>query len=356
MLVAQTQNGVTTRYVQDLAAPLSQILSDGSQRYVYGLPAERLYGQPGTSAKTWYTVDALGSVRATLNDAGIPQAVAHYDAWGVPETPRIAPFGFTGELQQGSDVWLRARWYGAGRGGFGSRDPYAGNAETPYSLMPYQYASSNPVLRTDPSGRVDCAPGDMICVQGGYGGLGGGGTGGDLFFHVKKALEACVAALGYALGVQTAPQQQDYLLPDEYVVPKPKKELPGPPVQPSQDPKSIVRVRHYSPAISQIKTDMRIKPSTQNFFALWVEYPITTPYEEKAIQKTTESFFRPLSGRGGFVEFNVDLRKWPRCQDPRFPDLRKAKIINWYSDVIGTTYKVVVFALTEPYIHRMFFH
>ncbi len=76
-------------------------------------------------------MDALGSVRATLNDAGVLQAVAKYDAWGVPETPLIGSFGFTGELQQGSDVWLRARWYGAGRGGFGARDPYAGDAQTP---------------------------------------------------------------------------------------------------------------------------------------------------------------------------------------------------------------------------------
>ena len=76
-------------------------------------------------------MDALGSVRATLNDAGVLQAVAKYDAWGVPETPLIGSFGFTGELQQGSDVWLRAQWYGAGRGGFGARDPYAGDAQTP---------------------------------------------------------------------------------------------------------------------------------------------------------------------------------------------------------------------------------
>ena len=126
------------------------------------------------------------------------------------------------------------------------------------------------------------------------------------------------------------------------------KELPGPPVDPSQDPKNMVRVRHYSPAIGQIRIDMRIKPSTQNSFALWVEYPITTPYEERAIQKTTESFFRPLSGRGGCVEFNVDLRKWRMDQDPNLPNVSNAKIIYLYSDVIGTDYVGVGFPLTEP--------
>ena len=97
-------------------------------------------------------MDALGSVRATLDDAGTPIAAASDDAWGVPETAAIAPFGFTGELQQGSDVWLRVRWYGVGRGGFGARDAWAGVAETPYSLMYYPYGYSNPVSNRDPSG------------------------------------------------------------------------------------------------------------------------------------------------------------------------------------------------------------
>ena len=143
----------TTSYTQDLAAPLSQILSDGTNRFVYGTPAERLFGE-AAGVKTWYLTDALGSLRATLDDAGMPIAAANYDAWGVPETPLIAPFGFTGELQQGSDVWLRARWYGAGRGGFGSRDPYAGDAQTPYSMQYYQYGYSNPVSNRDPSGEA----------------------------------------------------------------------------------------------------------------------------------------------------------------------------------------------------------
>lgn len=57
-LVAQTQNSLTTHYVHDLAAPLSQILSDGTQRYVYGTPAERLSAQHNTT-RTWYRVDTV---------------------------------------------------------------------------------------------------------------------------------------------------------------------------------------------------------------------------------------------------------------------------------------------------------
>ena len=104
-------------------------------------------------------------MRATLSDAGIPQAAASYDAWGVPETPLIASFGFTGELQQGSDVWLRARWYGAGRGAFGGRDPWEGNTDTPYSLHYYQYGYSLPTRWVDPTGYI---PEDILWSEGVY--------------------------------------------------------------------------------------------------------------------------------------------------------------------------------------------
>ena len=82
----------------------------------------------------------------------------------MPETPLIGSFGFTGELQRGSDVWLRARWYGAGRGGFGSRDPFEGMAQTPYSMQYYQYGYSNPVSNRDPSGYCS-GRGDDYCYD-----------------------------------------------------------------------------------------------------------------------------------------------------------------------------------------------
>jgi hypothetical protein len=51
-------------------------------------------------------------------------------------------------------VYLRARWYDAGSGRFGVRDPFAGFPEVPYSLNPYQYAYAAPTVYTDPSGQV----------------------------------------------------------------------------------------------------------------------------------------------------------------------------------------------------------
>lgn len=107
--------GSTTRYVQYRAAPLSQVLASGTT-YVYG--HERLLGGTG-SVRTWYTGDALGSLRQTLDNAGAPLAGLRYDPWGAPQSSTLSPFGFTGELQDATGLtYLRARWYTPGAGTF----------------------------------------------------------------------------------------------------------------------------------------------------------------------------------------------------------------------------------------------
>ena len=142
-------DGSLTRYVQDLATPLPVILDDGAAQYVYG--HERLFGDDG-SDRTWYLGDALGSVRLTLDAAGVPLAGLNYDPWGTPQSTTIAPFGFTGEPQQGSSVYLRARWYSTGRGSFGQRDTWQGNPQRPDTLHGYSYTANDPVNHTDPTG------------------------------------------------------------------------------------------------------------------------------------------------------------------------------------------------------------
>jgi len=145
----------TTTSAQDLAAPLSQVLSDGTATYVYGHDRLRALGGP------WYVGDALGSVRQTLDDAGAVLATTSYDPWGTPQGALSAPFGFTGELHHPGQVYLRARWYAPGQGRFVSEDPFAGFPELPYSLHAYQYAYSNPVRWTDPTGTIVCAG---VCI------------------------------------------------------------------------------------------------------------------------------------------------------------------------------------------------
>jgi hypothetical protein len=86
VLVTQVANGTTTRYTQDLASPLSQVLQttqgSATTNYLYG--AARLASLTG-STRTWYAADALGSVRRTLSDTGTPLGIVNYDPWGTVE-------------------------------------------------------------------------------------------------------------------------------------------------------------------------------------------------------------------------------------------------------------------------------
>jgi RHS repeat-associated protein len=169
VLIAQESGGTTTRYVQDLQAPLPQVLAttqgSATTRYVYGL--DRLASVSGTT-RTWEVHDALGSARQTLGNNGQPTSTLRYDAWGMPvDNTQPAPFGFTGEFQDAMSglVYLRARWYNPSTGTFLQRDPFEGFDTQPYSLHPYQYAYSNPVLYTDPSGQcVDAAGRAVPCA------------------------------------------------------------------------------------------------------------------------------------------------------------------------------------------------
>lgn len=130
-LVSQVVGGTTTRYTQDLAAPLSQVLQTvgaSTTTYLYG--HERL--AINSSPKTWYLSDGLGSVRRTVNDSGAVLATTSYDPWGTPQSALSTPFGFTGELQDAVGLtYLRARWYVcAGRGDLPGCRPLRGLPRT----------------------------------------------------------------------------------------------------------------------------------------------------------------------------------------------------------------------------------
>ncbi len=153
VLVAEQGSGNPhTTYAQDLAAPLPQVLSDGTTTYLYG--HTRLLRR-NAGGRAWYLADALGSVRQLLSDAGTPRVVweQQYTAFGTPTAGTLPErVGFTGELHSGDLLYLRARWYDPASGTFTSVDPFDGFDTHPYSLHPYQYGYSDPVRWTDASG------------------------------------------------------------------------------------------------------------------------------------------------------------------------------------------------------------
>ncbi len=65
-------------------------------------------------------------------------------------------YGYTGEMfdTQTGLVFLRARYYSPMDGRFISKDSWGGNYSDPITLNRWNYALSNPILYTDPSGNI----------------------------------------------------------------------------------------------------------------------------------------------------------------------------------------------------------
>ena len=142
----QTTGGVTTRYVLDINNSISQVLSDGSSTYLYGLGR---IGQQNIVGWQYYLGDALGSVRQLTNPAGTIIQARSYEPFGKQLSAAGNPltkYGFTGEWTDPTNlVYLRARYYDPATGRFLSKDPIGGLIVLPGTLNLYTYVSNNPI-------------------------------------------------------------------------------------------------------------------------------------------------------------------------------------------------------------------
>jgi RHS repeat-associated protein len=154
----RTHNGLTTTYLLDLNASLTQVLGETSngqeRRYLLGLD---VLGQQTGNQWSYFGYDGLGSVRQVMDAAGTLQSQASFDPYGNPFEQfggqTAAAFGFTGEQTDPNGLlFLRARYYHPGLGTFLSLDPKEGAAGDAMSFNRYAYAAANPVNLTDPSG------------------------------------------------------------------------------------------------------------------------------------------------------------------------------------------------------------
>ena len=142
----QTVDGVTTNYTLDLNIGLTQVLSDGTNTYLYG---NGRISQHATQAE-YFLGDALGSIRQIVDGSAEITLAQSYDPYGVLiQTAGSAQssYGYTGEMTDSSGlVHLRARYYSPSVGRFTQRDPSRLEANL------YLYAGGNPVMNVDPSG------------------------------------------------------------------------------------------------------------------------------------------------------------------------------------------------------------
>ena len=140
-------NGVPTNYTLDLNAGLTQVLSDGTTTYTYGLG--RISQQSGVTPE-YFLGDALGSVRQMTDQAGAITYSRSYDPYGVVTTiggASQSAYGFTGEQQDASGmVYLRARYYNPDVARFLTRDLSGLDSNI------YRYAVANPINLSDPTG------------------------------------------------------------------------------------------------------------------------------------------------------------------------------------------------------------
>jgi len=145
-------NGQPTNYTLDLNTGLTQVLNDGTNTYTYGLGR---ISQTNTVTE-YFLSDALGSVRQLTNASGVITYAKAYDPYGVVTSTNGASqsaYGFTGEQQSNNMVYLRSRYYSGSTGRFLTRDTWGGNPNSPMSYNKWNYVGSNPINRTDHTGR-----------------------------------------------------------------------------------------------------------------------------------------------------------------------------------------------------------
>ena len=145
--------GATAHYLWDTAAPLAELVSDGSATYLHA--AGQLLSIASGTDTSYPPADALGSIRLITDGAGTVTGSAAYDPFGVrmAQTGTASLLGFTGELTDATGlVDLRARALDPASGTFTQTDPLRPGAPGVVGYNPYTYAGSNPTTFTDPSG------------------------------------------------------------------------------------------------------------------------------------------------------------------------------------------------------------
>jgi RHS repeat-associated protein len=172
-------DGVTTAYLQDLAAGLPVVLREttagASTGYVYGL--DLIASLDNSGVPSFFHADGLGSTRLLTDDTGAVTDRYSYDAFGAARTHMGVSnqrFMFTGEaLDPDSRLYnFRDRHYDYSIGRFVSADMMEGSVKHPQTWNTYTYVYNNPIKLVDPAGFWGISPRFSLGYAGGL--LGGG--------------------------------------------------------------------------------------------------------------------------------------------------------------------------------------
>jgi RHS repeat-associated protein len=138
----QTVGGVTTHYTLDINNSLSQVLSDGTDRYLYGMGR---IAQQTPNGLLYFLPDALGTVRQLADPSGGIIFAQSFDPYGnllSSQGAAASPYGFAGEWgDAGGLIYLRARYYLPQAGIFTARDTWARDLTAKWSIFRSYYKS-----------------------------------------------------------------------------------------------------------------------------------------------------------------------------------------------------------------------
>ena len=174
--VSETVGNLATTFLNDPTDAYDRVLEEYSGQmlaatYVRGLDLlfqDRTGADGGTSGRSYYAVDALGSTRALTNASGAVTDTDTYDAYGDPmpgqssghTTNEFTYAGYRIDTATGQ-YDTESRVYDAVAGRFTSRDSFDGETPDPITLNHYAYASADPANRIDPSGHGDFSIGEI---------------------------------------------------------------------------------------------------------------------------------------------------------------------------------------------------
>ncbi|CUV66609.1 hypothetical protein BN3087_960003 [Sulfurovum sp. enrichment culture clone C5] len=154
--IAQTINNQTTSYLVDTNTPYANVITQSKG----GVKTSYTYGNDLLNDNEHYFLtDALGSTRALSDASGTITDTYSYTPYGELSNHTGSSqnnFLFAGEQfdSQTGEYYLRARYYNPSQARFISRDTYDGTLTNPITQNHYAYANANPMMYTDPSGRM----------------------------------------------------------------------------------------------------------------------------------------------------------------------------------------------------------
>ncbi len=157
--IAIKDDSTETLHLLDLSKPFSEVAAEFSSSGSAIAHSIEKFGEVRNGIPSYFLADRIGSIRVVTDAEATVLATFAYEAFGsISESVGVSgtSLGFAGEPLSSTTglSHFRARQYDSTTGRFINADPFVGILDRPYSRHRYQYADSDPINNTDPSGEL----------------------------------------------------------------------------------------------------------------------------------------------------------------------------------------------------------